>query len=72
MKKILYLTSGVFILLVLAVSYFINVNAEEGGNYVIQTPLLGILIFHNPLILTLYIIIVVYLIIRGIWKIKLE
>ncbi len=65
MKKILYLTSGVFILLVLAVSYFINVNAEEGGNYVIQTPLLGILIFHNPFILAVYILISLSLIVKG-------
>lgn len=56
---------GIFILGLVLASYFISINAEEGANYVVRDNLLGIIIFHNPFILGLYVLIGVVLIVKG-------
>ncbi len=62
---------GIFALILIILSYFIKINSESGSNYQTQDTLLGILIFHNPLVLFAYIIISFFLIISGIKKIEL-
>ena len=62
MKRKTFLFIGIVILIILAVSYFINLNVENGVNYAIQSSLLGIIIFYNPFILAFYILIAVVLI----------
>jgi len=57
----LFLILGLIIIF-LAVSYFIKIKAESGGNYYVEDSLLGIIIFHNPLILGIYILIGICLI----------
>ena len=64
-NKVVYLISGVFIVLTLIVSYFIKINVDSGGNYTINERALGILIFHNPFILALYILVAIVLIAKG-------
>ena len=61
---------GIIILIILSISYFIKLNIEEGANYQTRDTLLGILIFHNPLMLLIYLSVAVALIISGIKKIK--
>ena len=68
MKKRILFWIGISILIIVAVSYFVKINVEQGSNYVVKSPLLRVLIFHNPFILGLYIMIALVLIIRGIKK----
>ena len=69
MKKKVYFWTGIIILAVIIISYFIKFQVDYGTNYAIKDSLLGMLIFHNPWILGLYILIVIFLILKGI-KIK--
>ncbi|OIO41989.1 hypothetical protein COU62_02395 [Candidatus Pacearchaeota archaeon CG10_big_fil_rev_8_21_14_0_10_35_219] len=62
---------GIAILAILLVTYFIKIQTESGQNYIIKTKLLSLLIFYNPVILTIYIIIAFILIWFGI-KHKIE
>ncbi|MEK6844094.1 MAG: hypothetical protein AABX83_01570 [Nanoarchaeota archaeon] len=64
-RKILFFI-GIVIIIILLASYFINLNIENGSNYKIQSSLLGIIIFYNPFILGLYILIAIILIVKGI------
>ena len=57
--------TGLVIILLLIIFYFVEVDVDSGTNYVVQTPLLGVIIFHNAFILGLYILISVSLIISG-------
>lgn len=63
--------TGIFILLFLLVSYFINFETDIGDNYVVSDTLLGILIFHNVFILGFYLLIALLLIITGVKRIRL-
>lgn len=66
-----FIITGGIILLIMLVSYFIPINTIEEYNYAVKvevtTPLLGLLIFHNSLILALYIAISVALILAGVF-----
>ncbi len=64
MKKGLSLIMGILIILFLIIAYFIKFTVEEGANYSVQSSLLGIVIFHNPFILAIYILIAIVLIFR--------
>ena len=64
-KKKLYLAFGIAIPILLLISYFIKINTEQSSNYIIKISLLGILILHNPFILTFYILIAIILIVKG-------
>ncbi|MBX4196720.1 hypothetical protein KW805_03975 [Candidatus Pacearchaeota archaeon] len=61
---------GIIILVFLGISYFIPLTIDSGANYNTTTPLLGILIFHNPFILGLYVLIAVVLIVKGTTSVK--
>jgi hypothetical protein len=63
-RKWLLWAGGVLGLFIFA-SYFIKFEVEGGGNYVVQDRLLGILIFHNWIVLAVYILIVTFLLIIG-------
>ncbi len=58
--------AGSAILLVLILSYLIEIPVESGPDYISYSPLLGIIIFYNPFILAFYIILSVILIIKSI------
>ena len=62
MKRKTSVFIGIIILIILAISYFININVENGINYTINSSLLGVIIFYNPFILAFYIFIAVVLI----------
>ncbi len=64
-KRRIYFGAGILFGLFLIGSYFIKINTESGGNYVVRDSLLGIIIFHNVFILLLYILIFVVLIVNG-------
>ncbi|MCH7568008.1 MAG: hypothetical protein IIA87_01170 [Nanoarchaeota archaeon] len=68
MKQKTYLYIGIIILLILLISAFIEIPVESGPNYNTIAPLLGILIFYNPIILIIYIGIAIFLIWKGIGK----
>lgn len=71
MNKINWLlVSGIAIVLALFFAYFIKINIDEGTNYVVEDTILGIVIFHNPFVLGIYIIIAVALIVSGLTKRK--
>lgn len=57
---------GLGIIALLIISYFIPITTDKGLNYIINDSLLGIIIFHNPFVLGLYILIGVIFIWRGI------
>ena len=61
----LYLLAGILLGALLAVSYFVKLEIEEELGSVVKDSLLGILIFHNPLVLAVYIIIILILISIG-------
>lgn len=69
LHKPLYFWLGIIILAVLILSLFIQVHIPSGTDVII-TSLLGILIFYNPIVLAIYIIIALILIILGLKKIK--
>ncbi len=59
---------GIALALFLLISSIIKVEVESGLNYVTYSSLLGILIFYNPLVLIIYIILIVFIIYKGISK----
>ncbi len=63
--------TGITILTLLIISYFIKINVESGSNYEVQDSLLGIIILHNPIVLSICIIIPLVLIFLRIKKSKL-
>lgn len=67
MKNKLLFYLGILILAILAISYFIQIETS-GTNYIISTPLLGILIFHSPIVLIIYTLIALFLIYKGLDK----
>jgi hypothetical protein len=69
MKKKFYLYIGIFLSIFLFSSYFVKIEVESGANYTTLDKLLGIIIFHNPFILALYIVFCTILILKGIGKI---
>lgn len=69
-KKKLFFWLGILILVVLGVSYFVNINVDTGGNYKVISPLLGVLIFYKVYILILYILIALGFIFIGLKKKK--
>ena len=71
MKKIKrngYFWSGIGILVLLILLYFFKINVDAGGNYNVQDSLLGVIIFHNPFILAIYIVIAAFLTVKGLRK----
>lgn len=60
--------AGVTIVLVLIASYFVKFRIDSGANYELHDSLLGIVIFHNPFILGLYVLIATVLIFNGLKK----
>ena len=72
MKKSAWsILAGITILFILALSYFIEIQTVESYNYAVNlelsTPLLGIIIFHSPLVLAFYIILAIILIFAGVF-----
>ena len=65
MKRKMYFSLGIIILLFLAISYFIRINTDQGNNYIVKSSLLGVIIFNNPFILGIYIFVGVILIIKS-------
>ncbi len=63
--------TGITILTLLIISYFIKINVESGSNYEVQDSLLGIIILHNPIVLSICIIIPLVLIFLRIKKLFL-
>ena len=57
--------AGIGIILIVFLSYFVKISVDSGTNYVVESSLLGTLIFHNAFILGLYILVSVSLIISG-------
>ena len=66
MKK--SMAAGVIISVILISTYFIKINIEQGSNYITKSSLLGILIFYNPFVMAIYVLIIILLIAKGIKK----
>lgn len=64
-KKVGFFISGLVILTILIASYFIKIEIDSGQNYILQTPFLGVIIFHNPFILALYILITIIIFFKS-------
>ena len=60
-----YFWIGILILLFLFTSYFIKITTEKGANYEVKSSILGLLIFHNPFILGIYILIAIILMLKN-------
>ncbi len=69
MNKKIYFWIGIVLLIFLLVSYFIKFEIDSGLNYSTKDSLLGMLIFHNIFVLISYIVLIFFIISRGI-KIK--
>ena len=65
-RKLIF--SGLGIFLVLAITYFIKLNVDDGQNYITVERILGIIIFHNPFVLAIYILVAIILIVKGFIK----
>jgi len=63
--------AGITIIALLAISYFIKIKVDVGSNYEITDSLLGIIIFHSPIALIIYIAIAGILMSAGVKRIKL-
>ena len=63
---------AILILLVLFTSYFIKFQVDEGSNYQTADSFLGVLIFHNPIILVIYITLGLILIFLSFKKLRIE
>ena len=63
-----YFFTGMSILALMILFYFIKLPSDSGDNYIIYDSLLGKLIFHNPFILGLYILIAIVLTFNGLKK----
>lgn len=61
MKKSAVQAVGAAWLVFLAVAYFIPIDVETGGNYLVRDSLLGMMIFHNLYLLALYVLLGVLL-----------
>ena len=57
MKKKVNFYLGISIIILLIISYFIKFTVEEGSNYALESSLLGAVIFYNPFILGIYLLI---------------
>ncbi len=68
MKEKKYFLIGIGILAILILSYFIDIDVESGSNYNVKSSLLGALIFYNPFILGLYILISTVFILKSFKK----
>lgn len=64
-KPLFYI--GILIFLILGASYFIQTTTTTETR-ITKTPLLGILIFHSPIILPIYIAVALFLIYKGLGK----
>lgn len=53
---------GIVIIFLIVVSYFVTFTVDSGANFETKDRLLGIIIFHNPFILAIYVIISIILI----------
>ncbi len=62
--------TGITILILFIMSYFIKIKVESDYNSETWARLLGILILHNPILLTIYALILAILIITGVKRIK--
>jgi len=60
-----YLLSGIVILLFLALAYFIPLELELGDNYVVEDTLLGVVVFHSPIVFLLYLTVGIVLLTIG-------
>ncbi len=66
-KKGMFWTGiGIFLFLILI--YFIKIPVDSGINFITLDSLLGIIIFHNPFVLGLYILIVIVFVVKGFRK----
>ena len=63
-----YFFAGLGIILLMFFLYLIKIDVDSGANYIIKDSMLGIIIFHNPFILGLYILAAITLIVKGISK----
>ncbi len=70
-KSDLVLMAGIFVAVFLVLGYFIPVQTREtvgpGVSSQVTTPLLGILIFHSPFMLGIYIFIDLVLLVSGVY-----
>lgn len=57
--------TGIAIIGILIVSYFIKLEVDSGSNYITTQSLLAKLIFENPIILVIYILVALYLIVQD-------
>ncbi len=59
---------GIAIFAILIICYFINISVDTGSNYLTYDTLLGIIIFHNPFILGIFILIGAVFVYLGLRK----
>lgn len=57
--------SGIIILVVLLISYFIKLNVDSGANFSTTQPLLAKLIFESPFVLAVYVLAGLALMLSG-------
>lgn len=60
--------TGASIILILIISYFIKIPVSSGPDYISYSRILGVIIFYNPFILGIYILLAVILILKAIKK----
>lgn len=65
MRRKFYLILGIIWFIFLGFSYTISLETESGENYKIIDTLLGTIVFHNPVILGIYIIAGAFLLAIG-------
>jgi uncharacterized membrane protein len=54
---------GIGLAVLFVLSYFVKIRVETGYNYMIDDSLMGVIIFHNPIIFIIYVLILIALIV---------
>lgn len=67
-KKPWFFWSGIIITALLGLSFFIQIETRVSYDQIEVTSLLGILIFYNPFVLTIYVLVILYLFYKSLGK----
>ncbi|HLC53296.1 MAG TPA: hypothetical protein VJK03_02015 [Candidatus Nanoarchaeia archaeon] len=57
--------AGLGIIIFLGISAFIPITVDDGGNYIVRSHLLGVIIFYNAWMLAAYLLIALILVLIG-------
>ena len=70
-EKRIFFWIGLIVAFLLLATYFVKIKIDAGSNFIVRDSLLGILIFHNAFVLLIYALVIAFLVLFGLGKIKI-